>query len=370
MDDDIQQPETDEAAAANSEAVDEAPAEDAPTVAAVTAPTAESKPADGRAVVEQIRDARDRITAELSKAIIGQEEVVEQIIIAMFSRGHCLMTGVPGLGKTLLVKSIAEIFSLSFKRVQFTPDLMPADIYGTEVVEEDAVTGKRLFSFVKGPVFANIVLADEINRTPPKTQAALLEAMEERQVTAAGQTHPLDKPFFVLATQNPIELEGTYPLPEAQLDRFLFNVVLDYLPIELEEQMVLRTTNPSKPELQEIFTGPEIEKIQQLVREVPVSSNVVRYAVRLVSATRKTDAAPEYVREMVKWGAGSRASQALILAGKARALLHGRYNVAIEDVKALAVPVLRHRVVTNFHADAEGVTTDDIIQRLLNDIPE
>jgi MoxR-like ATPase len=375
MDDELQQPNTEETVTANVEAAEEAPAEAAAVEepaapAPEPEPVAEPAPADGKAVVEQIRGARDRITAELSKAIVGQEEVVEQIIIAMFSRGHCLMTGVPGLGKTLLVKSIAEIFSLSFKRVQFTPDLMPADIYGTEVVEEDAVTGKRLFSFVKGPVFANIVLADEINRTPPKTQAALLEAMEERQVTAAGQTHELDKPFFVLATQNPIELEGTYPLPEAQLDRFLFNVVLEYLPTELEEQMVLRTTDPSKPELQEIFTGPEIEQIQQLVREVPVSSNVVRYAVRLVSATRKTDAAPDYVREMVKWGAGSRASQALILAGKARALLHGRYNVAIEDVKALAVPVLRHRVVTNFHADAEGITTDDIIRRLLNDIPE
>jgi MoxR-like ATPase len=325
---------------------------------------------DGAAIVARVMAAREKITAELRKGIVGQEQIVEELIIALLTRGHCLMTGVPGLGKTLLVKTIAEIFSLSFKRVQFTPDLMPADIYGTEVVEEVPGTGKRVFHFVKGPIFANLVLADEINRTPPKTQAALLEAMEERQVTAGGQTYRLDEPFFVLATQNPIELEGTYPLPEAQLDRFIFNVVLSYLPTEQEEEMVMRTTNPTRPEFDKIFTGEEIQQIQRLVREVPVSTNVVKYAVRLVSATRQQPASPAYVREFIKWGAGSRASQALVLAGKARALLYGRYNVAIEDVRALARPVLRHRVLTNFHADAEGVTVEDLIGRLLNDIPE
>ncbi len=325
---------------------------------------------EGEAIVARITEARDKITAELKKVIVGQEQVIEEIIISLLARGHCLMTGVPGLGKTLLVKSIAQIFSLSFKRIQFTPDLMPADIYGTEVVDEDPATGKHLFSFVKGPVFANILLADEINRTPPKTQAALLEAMEERQVTAGGNTMPLDQPFFVLATQNPIELEGTYPLPEAQLDRFIFNIVMDYLTPAQEEEMVLRTTDPEQPGLAKVFAGKEILNIQKLVREVPASSNVVSYAVRLVTSTRGAEDAPEYVRDMVKWGAGSRASQALILAGKARALLNGRYNVAIEDVRALAPPVLRHRIITNFHADAEGVTPEDIITRLLADIPE
>lgn len=326
--------------------------------------------ADGAAIVARIKEARDRIKNELEKAIVGQHEIIDEIIIAMLTRGHCLMTGVPGLGKTLLVKSIARIFSLTFKRVQFTPDLMPADIYGTEVVEEDKATGKRSFNFVKGPIFANIVLADEINRTPPKTQAALLEAMEERQVTAAGHTHKLDSPFFVLATQNPIELEGTYPLPEAQMDRFIFNVVLSYLSRADEEEMVVRTTNPQEPQLEKMFTGEEIIEIQEMVREVPVSSNVVSYAVRLVTATRPGDDAPGHVTEMVKWGAGSRASQALVLAGKARALLNGRYNVAIEDIRALALPVLRHRIITNFHADAEGITPENIIPRLLDEISE
>ena len=325
---------------------------------------------DGAEIVARIKAAREKIANELKKGIIGQETIIEELIIAIFTRGHCLMTGVPGLGKTMLVKSIAEIFSLSFKRIQFTPDLMPADISGTEIVEEDAATGKRTFHFNKGPIFANLVLADEINRTPPKTQAALLEAMEERQVTAAGRTFPMDQPFFVLATQNPIELEGTYPLPEAQLDRFIFNVVLTCLPTEQEEEMVMRTTNPSKPVFDKIFTGDDIIQIQQLVREVPVPENVVKYAVRLVSATRGLEGSPAYVKEYIKWGAGSRASQALVLAGKARALLHGRYNVSIEDIKALAPPVLRHRVLTNFHADAEGITIEEIIKRLLSDIPE
>jgi len=278
---------------------------------------------------------------------------------------------VPGLGKTLLVKTIANLFSLSFKRIQFTPDLMPADIFGTEVLEEDISTGKRDFRFVKGPIFANIVLADEINRTPPKTQAALLEAMEERHVTAGGETYLLDQPFFVLATQNPIELEGTYPLPEAQLDRFLMNIVMEYLTPAEEERMVAATTAPVEPVLETAFSGAEVLQIQKLVREVPVSQNVISYAVRLVGATRPgTPGAPKFVQEKVKWGAGSRASQALILAGKAKALLDGRYNVACEDVRELAPPILRHRVVVNFHADAEGLTADDIVREIVRETPE
>ena len=332
---------------------------------------AESSPvintqADGEEIVAKIKDASQRIKDELKKAIIGQEQIIDEIIIALLSKGHCLMTGVPGLGKTLLVKSIADIFSLSFKRIQFTPDLMPADINGAEIFEEDPATGKHSFKFVKGPIFCNMVLADEINRTPPKTQAALLEAMAEKQVTAAGKTMQLDKPFFVLATQNPIELEGTYPLPEAQLDRFLLNVVLEYLSPEEEEEMVMRTTNPQVPVLDKIFDADEIRQIQDLVREVPVSSNVVKYAVRLVSNSRVSETAPDFVKELVKYGAGSRASQALVLAGKTRALLNGRYNVAIEDIKALALPVLRHRILPNFHADAEGIKSEDIIKRLID----
>jgi len=320
--------------------------------------------------MERVAAAGGAMRSELAKAIIGQEDVIEQIIIALFARGHCLMTGVPGLGKTLLVKSIAEIFSLSFKRIQFTPDLMPADISGTEVIDEDPVTGKRSFSFNRGPVFANMLLADEINRTPPKTQAALLEAMEERQVTAAGTTYPLERPFFVLATQNPIELEGTYPLPEAQLDRFLLNVVLDYLPQEQEEEMVRRTTNPSVPELDKVFSAEQIIEIQRFVREVPAPDNVISYAVALTGNTRLRPNSPAFIREYIKWGAGSRASQALVLGGKVRALLQNRPNVACEDIRALAKPVLRHRIMTNFHANAEGVTPDDIVDRLLKEIAE
>ena len=330
-----------------------------------------SEELSGEQIVEKVKQAREKMVSELGKVIVGQSEILEQIAIAMFSRGHVLLMGVPGLGKTLLVKTIAEIFSLSYKRIQFTPDLMPADIFGTEVIEEEPGTGKHQFKFVKGPVFANIVLADEINRTPPKTQAALLEAMGEKHVTAGGTTYDLDDPFFVLATQNPIELEGTYPLPEAQLDRFLFNIVIDYLSTEDEVRMVSETTSTKVPQIDKIFDAQEIIEIQNIVRQVPVSENVVRYAVNLVSATRPTtDKAPDFVKKHLRWGAGSRASQALILAGKARALLHGRYNVAIEDVKALAQPVLRHRIVTNFNADAEGVTVEDIIKKLLDITPE
>ena len=286
------------------------------------------------------------LKAELAKVIVGQQDVIDQIIITLLAGGHALLTGVPGLGKTLLVKTVAQLFSLSFKRIQFTPDLMPADIFGTEVLQEDPATGTRAFKFIRGPVFANIVLADEINRTPPKTQAALLEAMGEYHVTSAGKTIDLERPFFVLATQNPIELEGTYPLPEAQLDRFLLNIVLDYLPVEDEVKMVRETTSPELATLSPILSGDDIVAFQKLVREVPVSDNVVSYAVRLAAATRPNtpNAAPR-VNELVKWGAGSRASQALILAGKARALLDGRRNVACEDVRALAIPVFRHRVI-------------------------
>ncbi len=322
-------------------------------------------------ILSHIQNARDRIKGEIEKVVIGQETIIEQLIVGLMARGHALLTGVPGLGKTLLVKSIARTFSLSFKRIQFTPDLMPADILGTEVVEEDKATGKRLFRFVHGPVFANIVLADEINRTPPKTQAALLEAMEERQVTAAGQTFTLEPPFFVLATQNPIELEGTYPLPEAQLDRFLLNLVMDYLPESDEIRMVTETTAVQEQKPDKVFGPEEILEIQNWVRQVPASRHVVRYAVRLVAATRPSNqVAPPFIKDQVKWGAGSRASQALILAGKARALLHGRYTVAVEDVRALAEAVMRHRIIPTFHAEAEGITADFVIHQLLNTIQD
>ena len=311
------------------------------------------------------------LKAELAKVIVGQQDVIDQIIITLLAGGHALLTGVPGLGKTLLVKTVAQLFSLSFKRIQFTPDLMPADIFGTEVLQEDPATGTRAFKFIHGPVFANIVLADEINRTPPKTQAALLEAMGEYHVTSAGKTIDLERPFFVLATQNPIELEGTYPLPEAQLDRFLLNIVLDYLPVEEEVKMVRETTSPELATLSPILSGDAIVAFQKLVREVPVSDNVVSYAVRLAAATRPNtpNAAPR-VNELVKWGAGSRASQALILAGKARALLDGRRNVACEDVRALAMPVFRHRVITNFRAEAENISTEALLKEIIASIQE
>ena len=326
---------------------------------------------DGAKLLERIGQAHQRILGEIHKVIVGQDEAIEHIVTCLLTGGHALLLGVPGLGKTLLVKSLARIFSLEFRRIQFTPDLMPADISGVELVEEDPATGKRTFRFAHGPVFANIILADEINRTPPKTQAALLEAMEERHVTVGGETRPLPAPFFVLATQNPIELEGTYALPEAQLDRFLLNVVLDYLPAEEEMDMVAATTAVRQAELERIFDAEQVLELQNAVREVPVSRNVVSYAVRLVSATRpRSEFAPSLVREKVKWGAGSRASQALILAGKARALLNGRCNVACEDVRALAIPVLRHRLIPNFHADAEGISATDIVNELLESVSQ
>ena len=321
--------------------------------------------------IQDIVNKMTALKAELAKVIVGQQDVIDQIIITLLAGGHALLTGVPGLGKTLLVKTVAQLFSLSFKRIQFTPDLMPADIFGTEVLQEDPSTGTRAFKFIPGPVFANIVLADEINRTPPKTQAALLEAMGEYHVTSAGKTIDLEQPFFVLATQNPIELEGTYPLPEAQLDRFLLNIVLNYLPVDDEVKMVRETTSPEAAALSPILNGDDIIAFQKLVREVPVSDNVVSYAVRLAAATRPNtpNAAPR-VNELVKWGAGSRASQALILAGKARALLDGRRNVACEDVRALAIPVFRHRVITNFRAEAENISTEALLQEIIASIQE
>ena len=320
--------------------------------------------------LEMVRTGRQRIRAELAKTIVGQNEAVEQLLISLFAGGHCLITGAPGLAETLLVKSIAQVFHLNFQRIQFTPDLMPADITGTEILEQDEA-GKRRMVFVKGPIFANVLLADEINRTPPKTQAALLEAMQEHQVTAAGTRYVLDEPFFVLATQNPIEMEGTYPLPEAQLDRFMFNVVIDYLTEDDEVAVVARTTSAAPELIEALFTGQDIRRIHELVRKVPVAEDVVRYAVRLAAASRpKQQGTPDFITEYVSWGAGLRAAQYLILGGKARALLSGRANVTWEDVRALAAPVLRHRILINYRAEAAGMTVETIIGRLLETVKD
>ena len=320
--------------------------------------------------VQQLNQAREKILAELRKAIVGQDEVVDHLLTALFAGGHVLLVGVPGLAKTLLVSSVAKVLDLQFSRIQFTPDLMPSDITGTDILEEDATTGRRAMRFIRGPVFANIVLADEINRTPPKTQAALLQAMQEKEVTAGGQTFQLPPPFFVLATQNPIELEGTYPLPEAQLDRFMYNVQVDYPSQGDEEKIVATTTSAYAPQLERVLGAPDILALQQLVRRVPVTDHVVRYAVRLARATRGADAAaPEFVRQWVSWGAGPRASQFLVLGAKTRAVLRGRFAPGIEDVQAVAPSVLRHRIVTNFTAEAEGVKPDRIIADLLKSVP-
>ena len=317
--------------------------------------------------VELIRASRARIDEELSKVIIGQKEVIEQLLISLFAGGHCLITGAPGLAKTLLVSSISQIFHLDFKRIQFTPDLMPADITGMEILE-DHTDGTRSMQFVKGPIFANVILADEINRTPPKTQAALLEAMQEHQVTAAGDRHKLDEPFFVLATQNPIEMEGTYPLPEAQLDRFMFNVLIDYLPEVDEVAVVMSTTSTKSEPIEPLFTGEDVLRFHDVVRRVPVAEDVATYAVRLVSKSRPgREGTPQFINEWVSWGAGLRAAQTLVLGGKARALLHGRAHVTIEDIQALAHPTLRHRILVGYKAEAEGVTVDDVIDRLLKE---
>jgi MoxR-like ATPase len=316
---------------------------------------------------EKVAQGRDRILAELRKVIVGQDEVIEQVLIALFTGGHCLITGVPGLAKTLLIKTLAGILDLDFKRIQFTPDLMPSDITGTEILDEEQ--GTRRLRFVKGPIFAQIILADEINRTPPKTQAALLEAMQEYHVTAAGRTYQLERPFFVLATQNPIELEGTYPLPEAQLDRFMFNVVIGYLKEDDEVTVVTQTTGTHVPAPARILSGPDILQFQELSRQVVIAEEIARYTVRLVDASRPGRVnTPEFVEKWVKWGAGLRASQALVRGAKARALMHGRYHVSVKDIQALAKPILRHRVMTNFYAESERITSDTVIERLIDTV--
>jgi MoxR-like ATPase len=322
-------------------------------------------------VVVRLKEGREKIIHELKKVIVGQDEIIEEVLIALFAGGHSLITGVPGLAKTLLIKTIADILQLKFKRIQFTPDLMPADVVGTEVVHRDKTTGRRTLKFVKGPIFANILLADEINRTPPKTQSALLEAMEEQQVTTAGVSYELDRPFFVLATQNPIELEGTYPLPEAQLDRFMFKILIDYLPEEQEIDVVNNTTQIIDNAVENVLTGQDIIDFQRIVRQVPAAEAVTRYAVGVVRASRPGHVtAPDFIKQWVSWGAGLRASQNLILGAKVRALLHGRYNVSYGDIRALAHPVLRHRILLNFHAEAGRVTTTQVIDRLLEVVPE
>ena len=327
-------------------------------------------PANETDIVRQLADAYEQLTGQIGKVIVGQTEVVEQLLMALFSRGHCLLVGVPGLAKTLLVSTVSRILDLSFKRIQFTPDLMPADITGTDILRDDPQTGGRHFVFLKGPIFANMILADEINRTPPKTQAALLEAMQEHHVTAGGTTYNLPEPFFVLATQNPIEQEGTYPLPEAQLDRFMFEIRVGYPGRDEEIEIMRRTTSTARATLSAVLDGTRIQQLQEVVRQVVVADHVFGYVADLVRATRPREpGVPTFVPELLGWGAGPRACQYLILGGKARAILHGRLHVTTEDIRAVALPVLRHRLVTTFHADAEGITPDDIIARLIGAIP-
>jgi MoxR-like ATPase len=328
------------------------------------------QPAEGDlAAVEELAVARRQLLSEIEKRIVGQRDVVDHLLVALFSRGHCLFVGVPGLAKTLLISTVAEALHLTFNRIQFTPDLMPSDITGTDVLEEDHTTGRRVFRFVKGPVFANLLLADEINRTPPKTQAALLQAMQEYRVSAGGETYPLELPFLVFATQNPIEQEGTYPLPEAQLDRFMFYVNVTYPSADEEVEIVRSTTSGARRPLQRVLSPERIRALQELVLRVPAADHVVRHAVELVRATRpKEHGAPDFVRQYVDWGAGPRASQFLVLGAKARAILDGRMAASVEDVRALAPPVLQHRVITNFRAESEGVRSDELVRRLLEQI--
>ena len=323
------------------------------------------------AVLEELAKAKQSFFSEVGKVVIGQQEILDHILIALLARGHSLIVGVPGLAKTLIIKTLSDVLDLSFKRIQFTPDLMPSDITGTELIDVDQNTGQRSFRFYQGPIFANIVLADEINRTPPKTQAALLEAMQEHKVTAGGKTYDLDEPFFVLATQNPIEQEGTYPLPEAQLDRFMFNLNIEYPSTEDEVSIVRETTTPEIQSLNAVITKPEIATYQDLVRRVPVADNVVEYAVKLVGATRpNSSTAPDFIQQSVDWGAGPRASQYLVLGAKAKAILDGRPSPNINDIQSLALPILRHRVLPNFNAEAEGLKVEDILNRLLDTIVE
>ncbi len=326
-------------------------------------------PPDEVTLLEDLSSLYQNLLTEIHKVIIGQNDIIEQLLISLFSRGHCLIVGVPGLAKTLLINTLADVLDLKFNRIQFTPDLMPSDITGTEIIEEDRASGKKGFRFIKGPVFANIVLADEINRTPPKTQAALLEAMQEHKVTAGGENWLLDEPFFVLATQNPIEQEGTYPLPEAQLDRFMFNLWIEYPTFEEEMAIVKSTTSDYQPQLNKVMRAEKIIAIQKVLRKIPVADNVIEYAVKLVNMTRPAySAAPDYIKQWINWGAGPRASQYLILGAKTRAALQGRFTPAIEDVRACAIPVLRHRIVTNFNAEAEGVNSMDVVRRLFEEL--
>jgi MoxR-like ATPase len=318
-------------------------------------------------ILHSLREAHKTLRKEIGKVIVGQEKVVDELLISLLARGHCLLVGVPGLAKTLLISTLAKALDLKFSRIQFTPDLMPSDITGTEIAEEDRATGKRAFKFVTGPIFANIVLADEVNRTPPKTQAALLQAMQEHEVSAAGTTYQLEEPFFVLATQNPIEQEGTYPLPEAQLDRFMFNLWVDYPSVSEENEIVRTTTSRYFMPVEKVFSGKQIVELQDLVRRIPVADNVIEYAVNLVRRTRpKTDDVPKFIKDYVAWGCGPRASQYLILGAKTRAALEGRPTPDIEDVRQITLPVLRHRLVTNFNAEADGVTSPEIVNRLLD----
>jgi len=324
---------------------------------------------DDIALADRLKAGHDQIIRELHKLIIGQEDVIELVLLSLFTGGNSLIVGVPGLAKTLLISTISQVLDLKFSRIQFTPDLMPSDITGTDIIQDDPETGRRHMVFTPGPIFANIVLADEINRTPPKTQSALLEAMQEHRVTVQGKTFTLDEPFHVFATQNPIELEGTYPLPEAQLDRFMFNIIMDYLPEEQEIEVARSTTSVQSHRFQHAVTGADIVAFQQLVRRVPIADPVARYAVNIARTSRPGPSAPDFVKQWVSYGASTRAPQHLILGGKARALMDGRYNVSFEDIRALAKPVLRHRVLTNFHAQSEQVTSDQIIDKLLRAVP-
>jgi MoxR-like ATPase len=317
-------------------------------------------------LVEKLNESVQKIKQEISKVIIGQDTIIDQLIISLLSKGHCLLIGVPGLAKTLLIKTLAEVLDLNFNRIQFTPDLMPSDITGTEIIEEDPLSKKRNFRFIPGPIFANVILADEINRTPPKTQSALLEAMQEHKVTTAGTTYTLTEPFFVLATQNPIEQEGTYPLPEAQLDRFMFNLWLDYPSFEEEVKIVQTTTSEYIPKLNKIVTAQEIISFQELIRKVPVADNVIEFAVKTSNTTRPTNGnSPKFIKDWVSWGAGPRASQYLVLAAKTSAVISGRFTPNIDDIKLAMIPVLRHRIITNFSAEAEGINSVEVIKRLL-----
>ncbi len=325
---------------------------------------------DLRARVARFQEVREKIINQVRRVIVGQEEVVEQVLISLFVGGHCLLTGLPGTAKTLLVRTMAETLGLVFKRIQFTPDLMPSDITGTDIIEEDQTTGRRAWTFVEGPIFANVLLADEINRTPPKTQSALLESMQEKTCTVRGNHYKLPAPFFVLATQNPIELEGTYPLPEAQLDRFLFNTILDYLTADDELKVISMTTTTASATLEPVTTAEEILSFQKLVRMVPIAEPIARYAVELIRATRATDAAaPDFIRKYVNFGCSVRGIQNLVLASKARALMHGRHHVTYDDIRALAVPIMRHRILLNFQAESDKLTQDDIIKKLLEAKP-